>query len=604
MAGPNRRWDPLLTHSSLMGDMREKASQERAGFHAAMASFRANLCLAAAVLTFGVTFAGAAASAQDRILLRAREGAAAMIRGQFERAVVLYDEALATPDVSTYVQASIYSDRGVAKWRMKQTREAIDDFNQSIQLAPENATVYNNRGNALIDLGHPEEAIKDFDRAIALRSDYGAAYNNRGNAYAALHQYDAAFQSFRKAAELMPQSAAPFNGRGRSHAELARYHAAVRDLTRAISLDQKYAAAYRNRAEANFAIGNYAAAAEDATQALDLEPEKAQPDLVLLRAKSYAAENKLREALADFETALELNPGLIEANLERGALLANNRRLEDAIADYTYAIQMDPKNAKAYALRAEAKLKSEMPDEALYDANKALELSLGDPLALRVRGGIYEAQERVGDAIYDYQRALAKDPFQTESRDALVRLEQEVPADTSQPLGPEVAGWVVTEPSPGRFMASNPDYRSLRVELEMFGAGRPKILEWELQRGALSGIGLLKYYAGNVGEDGDLEYVAIVDTSASKVVSIEPQRWGSKPAQWNWQAVSVVVTDPDGHANEITLRQVRQRQAPVARRDDGGFFGSGQSPRQERRRARRGGGDGGGGGNPFGWLFR
>jgi hypothetical protein len=181
--------------------------------------------------------------------------------------------------------------------------------------------------------------------------------------------------------------------------------------------------------------------------------------------------------------------------------------------------------------------------------------------------------------------------------------------ETGQPLGPEVAGWIVTEPSPGRYIASNPDYRSLRAELEMFGGGKPTILEWKLLRGALSGIGLLKYYAGNVGEDGELEYVAIVDTRANKVVSIEPERWGSKNAQWTWQAVSVVVTDPDGHANEITLRQTRQRSAPVARGQDGDFFGLGQAPQTtDRRRARRGGGGGGGGGGGTGgvldWLFR
>ena len=49
---------------------------------------------------------------------------------------------------------------------MNQIKEAIGDFNKSIQLSPENAAVYNNRGNALMDLGHPEEAVKDFDHAI------------------------------------------------------------------------------------------------------------------------------------------------------------------------------------------------------------------------------------------------------------------------------------------------------------------------------------------------------------------------------------------------------------------------------------------------------
>jgi tetratricopeptide (TPR) repeat protein len=567
---------------------------------AAMASLRAKICLTLAA-TLAVAVA-VPARAEDQVLLRAREGAAAMIRGQFDKAVTLYDEALATPDVSKFVQASIYSDRGVAKWRMKQTKEAIDDFNRAIELSPEIATAYNNRGNVLMDLGHPNEALKDFDRAITLSPSYGVAYNNQGNAYAAMHQYNEAFHAFRRATALMPQSAVAYNGRGRTHAELGRYHAAVRDLTRAITLDQKYAAAYRNRAEANFAIANYSDAASDATQALDLESDRAQPKLLLLRAESYAADNKFREAIDDFDQVLKDNPNLVEAYVERGALFAKNRRYDDAIGDYNRAIEMDPKDAKAYALRAEAKLASDNADEALVDVNQALLLSLNDPLALRIRGNIYEKQERVEDAIYDYKQALAKDPFQAESREALVRLGQDVPVAVGKPLGPPVDGWAVTEPSSGRYLASNPDYGALRVELEMFGAGKPKVLEWKLMRGALSGIGLLKYYAGSLGKDGDLIYTAIVDTRANKVVSIEPERWGQKPAKWNWQAVSVVVTDPDGQANEVTLRKVRRRSAPVARRDDDGFFGYGQpQQRGQRRRQRRGGG---GGGGVFDWLFR
>ena len=65
----------------------------------------------------------------------------------------------------------------------------------------------------------------------------------------------------------------------------------------------------------------------------------------------------------------------------------------------------------------------------------------------------------------------------------------------------------------------------------MFGTGKPKILEWKLMKDALSGIGLLRYYAGDFGdgEESSLEYVAIVDTRANKVVSIEPYSWGPTP---------------------------------------------------------------------------
>ncbi len=543
------------------------------------------------VAAFIAAGAPIAAMAEDAILLRAREGAAALMRGQYDKAIASYDEALAAPEIADFIEASIYSDRGVAKWRLNRTKEAIDDFNQSIQLSPENPAVYNNRGNALMDLGHPEEAMKDFDRAIALSPNYGAAYNNRGNARMALGRHNLAFQDFRKAVELMPQSAVPFNGRGTAHAELKRYHAAVRDLSRAVSLDSKYVAAYRHRANAYLALGKYRDAVADATQVLTLEPDVPNPDILFVRARAHTGDKKLNFALDDLNKVIEEKPNLVDAYIERAVVFIGARRFDDAIGDLNRAIFIDPRNARAYAMRASVKLKTEANDGALNDANQALELEGADPFALRVRGNVYEALERPYEAIADYRTALAKDPFQTDSREALQRLDQEVPAEEGRVLGEEVEGWVIREPQPGRYVASNPKYRALRIELEMFGAGTPKILEWKLLKNALKGIGLLKYYAGDFGDGAatNLEYVAIVDTYAKKVVAVEPHAWGEATAQWNWQAVSVVVTDPDGNANEIKLRTLRKR-TPVARRS-----GS---------RRRRGGPRGEGTGSVFNWLFR
>jgi tetratricopeptide (TPR) repeat protein len=571
--------------------------------------------LLAACLVVGL---GSTAFAEDTTLLRAREGAAALIRGQYDKAIAAYDEALSAPEIADFIKASIYSDRGIAKWRSGQTKEAIEDFNASIQLSPENANVYNNRGNPLMDLGHPDEAVKDFDHAIALSATYGAAYNNRGNARFALGQYDAAFQDFRKAVELMPQSAVPLNGRGMAHDELKRYHAAVRDLTRAINLNPKYASAYRHRADAYLALEMYREAIADATQVLTLLPDAADPDMLLLRARANIGDKKFNAALDDLNKLLELKPDLVAAYVERGTVFMQSRRLDDALGDFTRAIELDPQNVKAYALRAAAKLqaaanaedKIAANEDALNDVNAGLKIAANDPLSLRIRGNIYEALNRTDEGIADYRNALALDPFQTDSREALQRLGQEVPPEEGAPLGEEVAGWIVTEPQPGRYIATNAKYPALKTELEMFGSGKPKILEWKLLKDALSGIGLLKYYAGDVGDgqDSGLEYVAIIDTRANKVVSIEPHSWGQAAAQWNWQAVSVVVTDPDGNANEIQLRKARQR-APVARDDFWGFGRSTETGAEAqggggRRAARRGGGGGGGGGGMFDWLFR
>ena len=243
-------------------------------------------------------------------------------------------------------------------------------------------------------------------------------------------------------------------------------------------------------------------------------------------------------------------------------------------------------------------------DEALKDLQQALTIAPDDPVALRLRGDFYQATGKTTEAIADYQAALAKDPFQSESRDALEKLGQDVPDEQGLPLAPPVSDWVVTEPSPGRYVATNPKYKKLRAELEMFGSGKPKIIEWTQMKDALAGIGLLRYYAGDLAEGANQElvYTAIIDLWANKVVTIEPYSWGTNAAKWDWQAYSVVVTDPDGTPNEIKLRKPKVR--PVAR--EGGFFDpwGGPAQSQAQPRGRRGGGGGGGGGGLFGWFGR
>ena len=123
----------------------------------------------------------------------------------------------------------------------------------------------------------------------------------------------------------------------------------------------------------------------------------------------------------------------------------------------------------------------------------------------------------------------------------------------------------------------------------MFGAGKPEIIEWRLMKGALTGIGLLRYDAGDLGEEGGqgLVYAAVVDLHANRVVATEPFSWGASAANWNWQAAAVVVTDPDGNTNEIKLRKAATMsvareasgssrwRAPSSRRRGGGGVGSG-----------------------------
>ena len=105
--------------------------------------FVRTLLICAAVATAAVSTAQAA----DQVLLRAREGTAAMLRGQYDQALALYDEALGTPDVSKFVLASIYSDRGVYRpgetvhvrgigWRLSDDYAPVDRLLSALFTTP------------------------------------------------------------------------------------------------------------------------------------------------------------------------------------------------------------------------------------------------------------------------------------------------------------------------------------------------------------------------------------------------------------------------------------------------------------------------------------
>lgn len=554
------------------------------------------VCLIVLFLVAAPAPAGLAAT--DKALLLARDGVAALLRGKYEQAIAAYDEALREGDLPELRRANILNDRGVAKWRLKRTREALLDFNKAIELFPSFSVVYNNRGNALMELGQHQEALADFDRAVALAPAYGAAHNNRGNALYALGRHEQAAESYGRAIEFLPTSAVPLNGRGKAEIARGRPYAAMRLFARAIAINQKYGNAYGNRALALASLDRYSDAIEDYTQAIAQEPQDA--DLHLARARAYAAEGKIGPAVRDLNRTVELAPASPDAYAERGALFARTKQFKQALADLDQAIELAPDHVTAHTVRASVLADTGTPTIGLIDVMRALEIAPGDARALKARAEIYEKLGRQDEAVADYRAAVERDPGQSESRAALRRLTGVAPAIEVEVVGALVKGWTVSRTPDGRYIATNPDFAKMRAPLELYGAGVPSVVDWTVLKNQFRGIGLLRYFAG-VGqrEATPIEYVAIVDLWRNAVLSIEPYRWGETEAQWEWREASVVVTDQEGTASETQLRRAAPR--PDYSSDEWFYSGRqengwGPPPRTSRRPARPRGG-------LFDWLL-
>lgn len=117
--------------------------------------------------------------------------------------------------------------------------EAIKNYDNAIELNPNNGYAYYNRGVCKANLGRHEEAIEDYDNAIKLNLIHHYVYHNSGFAKAKLRRHDKAIKDFDKAIELSSNKAdkadSYFTG-GLSKGILGRHEKAIKDLGFAIKL--------------------------------------------------------------------------------------------------------------------------------------------------------------------------------------------------------------------------------------------------------------------------------------------------------------------------------------------------------------------------------
>jgi tetratricopeptide (TPR) repeat protein len=503
-----------------------------------------------------------AAAANDAVLLKAREAGVALARGDFDQAIGLYSEALADKTLPNERRATLLTDRGVAYARRQMPREAIEDFNRAIQLFPEHAAIYNNRGNVLLGIGAVREAMKDFDRALVLAPGYAAAYSNRAGAHMKLGQHHLALADYTKAIALVPANPVALTGRGRAHLAEHRPLGAIRDFTRAVSHDARFGAAYRSRAEAKLTIQRYEEAIEDFSRAVAFESRNA--DLYVLRGQAYLEAGNEASAIKDFTTAIDLNPNSARAYLARGFAYAKADAYEDALNDFARAIELEPRTPKAFAYRAWT-YRQQQPELGLKDVERALKLDAAQAETYWARGEIHEAQGRGALAVADLEKALDLDPQLKAAARALERLGVKAGPEQVEVAEAAFEGWRVFTKRQ-QFVATHEQYPRLTIDIEMYGKGRPRILEWEVKAAPFAGIGVLRFHAGVVdGPRGpeEIEQIAVVDLQSNAVVGVETQRRGSKLAELTWAEGKLVIASADGTSEELLLRPDKAKEAPV-----------------------------------------
>jgi tetratricopeptide (TPR) repeat protein len=305
--------------------------------------------------------------------------------------------------------ARAYSRVGKIRQKLEMPREAEEAACQAVEIA--------------------QKLAAEFPQSPECRQCLVLAYKERGWIRQEQGAFDQAIADYNEALRLSPKDLVArrerskvLTDRGRQQSAAGRrkdavsdFDQAIRGATEIIQADPNYAEAYMVRAGAYFHWAFLETAQLDNAIADYTTAIRLNPTLVWShynRGWAYRRQGKLDKALADFNQGLQLDktpPPTVF--VERGHIYRQTGQLDRALADYNEALRLDPAHANAYNNRG-----------AIYcDCNGEFERAIADfTQAIRIdakrvvfrlnRALAYRKKGDLDKAIADYAEAIRTDP--------------------------------------------------------------------------------------------------------------------------------------------------------------------------------------------------
>jgi tetratricopeptide (TPR) repeat protein/TolB-like protein len=193
-----------------------------------------------------------------------------------------------------------------------QYENAVDQFQQAVQLDPTYDQAYFNLAEAYLNLNHPDKAEEAYHRYINARPQYWGGYNDLGGFYFAQAEYDKAQAMFEKAVNLKPDSYVTYSNLGGVLLYEGKEEEAIRALERSIAI-RPSVLAYRNLAVAYFVLRKYDKAAQGDKDAIKLDDSDysvwgALGDSYYYGGNKSQAAEAYKKAISLAEQRLKVNP--------------------------------------------------------------------------------------------------------------------------------------------------------------------------------------------------------------------------------------------------------------------------------------------------------
>lgn len=238
-------------------------------------------------------------------------GASFLDQSKYSQALALFNVAAS----SGLKKPELFLSRGTACIELAKISEectlnkALADFNDAIELDPNNSQGYYRRATVLMEQGKLVDARTDLAKAIALQPDNSSLYLDLAVAHLKSNNPEQALRDIDKAIEVDPTSYKPYLLQGKIYFEQLKDSAkAAESYNKAVELCPKTdPTAYFERGIYYEQSQNWEAVIADMTQASQIRPDS--PDPYGHRGDAYARLNDISKARVDYSKFLELTDG-------------------------------------------------------------------------------------------------------------------------------------------------------------------------------------------------------------------------------------------------------------------------------------------------------
>ncbi len=289
-------------------------------------------------------------------------------------------------------------------------------FKRMIAVDDRNYMAHYNLGNTLNRRGDKTGAIEQFQGAIKAEPNYAEAFNNLAGVYQDQRRFDEAIAAYKEAARIHTVPTYVINF-GNAYVNAQRYAEAIPIYEQAQKLDPSSVAARTNAALAQVAWANQLSTSNRVSEAethyrAALELNAAYPDAAAGLGLSLARQGRIQEAGEQFVAASRMrgevksgNPvALAELNLANH--LASENNLREAIAHYESARNLEPNNAEVLNGLGICYAMSGDMVNAAKQFTEALSINPNDTAAHGNLANALSAQNKIDEAIPHYMEAL------------------------------------------------------------------------------------------------------------------------------------------------------------------------------------------------------